>query len=102
MGIAAYNRGSAHIASQVDSESRQAVFFVMDALNAMTKYPDAGTPFSDVMFLQGNGGWWIVPADDPGGFGFWYPDLREAIKRWMVEVVGYEQGRFVAHPRSRS
>lgn len=53
------------------------------------------------MLVRGNGGWWIVTADDPGGFGFWYSDLREAVKRWNVDIVHYD-GRFFAKAGVRS
>jgi hypothetical protein len=90
MGIAAYNRGSSAISQQISSMARPAEFEMMDILNALPKYEDAGKPFGQIQFTMGNGGIW---AECPvTGFGFWYPTLFEAVKRWRVTIVCFDRG----------
>ena len=96
MGIAAYNRGTAAIRRQFESERRPVEFEIMDILNSLPKYPDAGNPFGPVQFVSGHGGVW---AECPvTGFGFWYPSLHEAVKRWNVTINGFDSGKWLARP----
>lgn len=68
----------------------------MSELNALPKFEDAGTPFSEVHFIVGHGGWW---AECPTtGFGYWYGTLREAVRRWRVEIHSYDNGIWIARP----
>lgn len=94
MGIAAYNRGSRAIARDIASQSRPVEFEIMEWLNALPKYPDAGTPFTNVQFVSGNKGVWIICPRT--GYGFWYRTLPEAIRRWKVRIVGYDYGTWHA------
>lgn len=99
MGAAAYNRGSAAISAQIDAEKRPVEFEIMDNLNALAKFKDAGTPFGPVRLVEGNGGFWIeCPAT---GFGWWYTTLREAVRRWRVTIVGFDNGVWIAEPMPR-
>lgn len=94
MGIAAYNRGSKAISERIASDQRPAEFEVMDVLNALPKYADAGKPFGPIQFAAGNGGFWAqCPVT---GYGFWYSTLHEAIKRWRVTIVGFDCGVWLA------
>ena len=96
MGVAAYNRGSAALARQLDAEQRPREFRFMDDLNRLPKYEDAGTPFGPIHFVWGNNGWW---AQCPtSGYGFWYATLREAVRRWRVCILAYEHGTWKAIP----
>jgi hypothetical protein len=90
MGVAAYNRGSVALSREIDAEARPVEFEIMERLNALPKYEDAGTPFTSIQFVVGNGGFW---AQCPRtGFGFWYATLPEAIKRWRVRIVAFNCG----------
>jgi hypothetical protein len=94
MGIAAYNRGTALIARQFDAEARAVEFEIMERLNALPKYEDAGTPFGPIQFVSGNNGVW---AECPQtGFGFCYHTLTEAVRRWKVTVVAFQDGAWIA------
>ena len=96
MGAAAEHRGNALIRKQIAAQDRPAEFAMMDDLNALPKHEGAGTPFADIHFIHGHGGWW---AECPTtGYGYWYATLREAIRRWRVEVYGYENTRWIARP----
>jgi len=97
MGVAATNRGSVSIRKGIARDfARPAEFDLMDSLNAMTKFEDAGTPFGEIVIVQGHGGWW---AECPvTGFGYWYKTLREAVKRWNVNVTGFSHGKWTAKP----
>lgn len=96
MGSAAYRRGSEAIRHQLAAEGRPQAFAFMDALNALPKYADAGRPCGAVELVWDRGVWWITCPRT--GFGYWYPTLREAIRRWDITVTGYEQGRWQAVP----
>lgn len=94
MGVAAYNRGSNAISQRISMESRPAEFELMDVFNSLAKYPDAGTPFGPIHFVPFRDGWF---AECPRtGYGFWYPTIHEAIKRWNVRVVGFDSGTWQA------
>jgi len=62
----------------------------MDRLNELEKYSDAGIPLGSIQFAESHGGWWAVcPLT---GFGYFYKSLHEAVKRWNVVIVGYNDG----------
>lgn len=85
MGVAAYNRGSAHVAAQIDADQRPVEFELMDRLNAIPKLPDAGRLFGSAQIIEGNGGFWCeCPVN---GFGFWYKSIEELMRRLRVEIV---------------
>lgn len=96
MGIAAYNRGSQVIEARTSAEARPVEFEVMDLLNGLPKYEDAGRAFGEIVFPAHNSGFWAECAET--GFGFWYPTLHEAVKRWKVQIVRFENGCFVGVP----
>lgn len=96
MGIAAYNRGTQAIAEEISREARPVEFEIMERLNALPKYSDAGKPFDTIQFVSGNKGVWAVCPRT--GFGFWYQTLPEAIKRWQVQIVGFDCGTWLAEP----
>ena len=63
---------------EIDAEARPVEFEIMEWLNALPKYGDAGRPFGPIQFVSGNNGVWAVCPRT--GFGFWYHTLPEAIK----------------------
>ena len=90
MGIAAYNRGSLALSREIDADQRPIEFEIMERLNALPKYADAGKPFGPIQFESGNKGVWAVCPRT--GFGFWYRTLPEAIRRWRVRIVAFDCG----------
>jgi len=99
MGIAAYARGSALTRRYIDSAARSVEFDLMEQLNALPKDETAPTPFGEIQFVPGHGGWW---AQCPkSGYGFHYPSLRMAVRRWRVEIYGYQDGCWLARPMPR-
>lgn len=95
-GVASYNRGTALIRRHTDADARRAEFIMMNDLNAMPKDAGAARPFSSIHFSAGHGGWW---AECPvTGFGYWYPSLRAAVRRWRVVVTGYSNGTWIGDP----
>lgn len=96
MGVAASQRGSALIRRQCAANDRPVEFALMEELNAIPKYPDAGTPLGPLHFVAHRNVWF---AECPKtGFGYWYPTLREAVRRWRVTIIGYEHGVWHAVP----
>jgi hypothetical protein len=92
MGIAAYNRGSAALSREIDADARPVEFAIMERLNALEKYTDAGKPFGAIQFVFDTniGVWW---AECPQtGFGFMYSTLDEAVKRWRIQIVAFDCG----------
>jgi hypothetical protein len=88
------------ISRQVDARARPVAFEIMDDLRALPKYPDAGRPLMPVRLVEGHGGWWLeCPAT---GDGYWYRSLREAVRRWRVDVVGWADGAWLAEPWPRT
>lgn len=66
----------------------------MDELNALPKFDEARTPWGDVHFEAGHGGWWAVcPVT---GFGYWYPSLRTAVRSLRVEIIECDHGSWIA------
>ena len=99
MGIAAYNRGSAALIHQIDAEARPVEFEIMERLNGIPKYEDAGKPFGLIQFVSGNNGVWAVCPRT--GYGFWYRTLTEAVRRWKVTIVAFQYGVWQAEPHAR-
>lgn len=100
MGAAAYNRGSKVVARQAAESARPVEFEIIERLNALPKFEDAGTPFGPVHFVASHGG---VFAECPvTGFGYWYPTLHETTRRWRVVVTGYDAtiGAYIATPQA--
>lgn len=57
---------------------RPVEFVLMEELNSLPKFEDAGKPFTDIWFVPGNGGWW---AECPRtGFGYWYKTFAVMVK----------------------
>ncbi len=102
MGIAAYNRGSAAISRQIESEARPAAFEVIDRLNATQRHRGAAAPFGDVHISRGNGGWWA--ACPTTGYGFHYACLRSLMAAWLVDIVEihFDRDEFIARPWDRA
>lgn len=96
MSAAAYNRGSRVVARQIADGDRPKEFEMMDELNGLPKYPDAGLPFGPIHFVFSHGLWWA--ACPTTGFGYTYPTLREAVRRWRVQITAYAEGVFIGHP----
>jgi hypothetical protein len=99
MGVAAYNRGSRAISQRIALESRPAEFVLLEDLNRLPKYPDAGTPFGPVTFTFARGRWWVECPTT--GYGFHYATLREAVRRWNVVLTGWRSGIFDAEPAAK-
>jgi hypothetical protein len=96
MGAAAEHRGNALVRRQIAAEPRPVEFQFMDELNALPKYPDAGTPFGEIRFVFSHNGWFAeCPITE---HGFWYRTLREAVRRWRVKVIGFDNGKWIAQP----
>lgn len=98
MRIAAYNRGSAAIIRQIDAEKRPVELEIMERLNALPKYHDAGKPFGPIQFVHDpvHGGFWAqCPVT---GYGFWYRTLPEAVRRWRVTIHTYNNAVWQAEP----
>ena len=91
MGIAAYNRGSAHIRREIDAGARPVEFEIIERLNALPKYPDAGKPFGPIQFIHDPRGFWVAECPVTG-YGFFYTTLNEAVRRWRVQIVAYDCG----------
>lgn len=101
MGAGAYNRGSKAIREQINNDypMRPVEFEMMDRLNGLPKYEDAGTPFGPVEIVHDNRGLWWVECPKTG-FGFWYKTLFEAVKRWNIRIVAYN-GAWLAVPAAQ-
>jgi hypothetical protein len=93
MGAKAEQRFKLKTRRDLEALARPAAFDLMDALNGLEKYPDAGVPPLSAVVLRYDGTrWWVL---DPGkmysGRGFWYATLHEAVKRWRIMIVGYDE-----------
>ena len=98
MGVAAYYRGNALISRHIKEDARDPIFEMMDDLNELPKYQDSGKPLGPIHFVYHRGVWF---AECPKtGFGFWYKNLREAVRRWNVEITEYRNGIWVGIPRA--
>lgn len=97
MGAVAYNRGTQSISAQIDAEARPVEFAVMERLNGLEKYTDAGKPFGPIQFVWDYRGFWVAECPKTG-FGFFYATLAEAVKRWRVTIVGFDCGIWKAIP----
>lgn len=100
MGAAAEHRGIALISRLIDRDQRRSEFVMMDDLNALPKFPDAGTPLGPIHFTPSHNGWFaLCPIT---GYGYWYNTLREAVRRWRVSVNGYDHGVWIAQPTGQA
>ena len=63
----------------------------MDIINACSKYPEAQTPFGETMISYGNGGVWIECSKKKDSHGFWYKNLREAVKNWRIDLISFSE-----------
>lgn len=86
MGIAAYNRGSACMSRQLDTDPQKlSILAMIDSLNSVGKQASACKPFGPIHFEEGHGGWW---AECPvTGAGYWYPTIRSAVSSWLVTIT---------------
>lgn len=98
MGIAAYNRASSVIRLRISQDDRPVAFQMMEDFNNLEKYDDAGAPFGDLIFTFSRGVWWVNAASHPDGYGYYYKSLREAIKRWKVVIVEFNNGTWRGVP----
>lgn len=95
MSARAENRYRAFAARQAEAATASHHERLLGDLNAMPKDPGAATPFGDIVFVQGHGGWW---AECPvTGFGYWYATLRGAVRAWSVAVF-WDGGRLIGQP----
>ena len=86
MGVAAYNRGNALIARQLEPSETDRLRAMLDDINATPKQAGARAPWGPVDLVPGHGGWW---AECPTtGRGYWYQTLRAAVAEWRIAVVG--------------
>lgn len=72
-------------------------FAIIDRLNALEKYADAGKPFMETQFVFDPRGFWVHECPRTG-YGFFYKTLDEAVKRWRVSIVGFDCGVWRAVP----
>jgi len=99
MGVAAYNRGSRAISQRLDAEQRAPEFVFMDHLNSLAKYADCGQPTEPLQFVHSRQVWWVETVRlGAAGFGYYYPTLREAVRRWNVSIRGYANGIWIGDP----
>lgn len=99
MGVAAYNRGSALISRRIDAEARPTQFEIIDRLNALTKRVKAGRPFGPVEIVFERGAWWVqCPVKKAAGMAFCYPTLSEAVQDWRIQLIGWDNGAWLADP----
>jgi len=96
MGVAAYNRGSACISRQMQAERRPQEFDVMDTLNILEKYEDAGIPSGQVRLEYSHKVWWVFCPKT--GFGFHYKSIHEAVRRWHISIIGCDENGWDAIP----
>ena len=82
------------VQAQIDAELRPVEFQIMERLNALPKYPDAGMTFGPIQFVHDWRGFWAAECAVTGS-GFWYATLDEAVKRWRVTVVGFDCGKWL-------
>ncbi len=92
MGAAAYNRGTAALSAQIDREARPVEFEIMERLNALPKFADAGKPFGPLHILADTVHGGFVIECPVTGFGFWYRTIAETVQRWKVTIVGFDNG----------
>lgn len=91
MGIAAYNRGSTQIRRELANNQRLVVFEIMERLNALEKYGDCGELRGAVVIKYDRGVWHLLDKEKLyKGYGYWYPSLEELMRRWSIEITGYD------------
>jgi hypothetical protein len=95
MSVRSENSYRAFAARQAEAATSSSDAQLIRDLNAIPKDPGAETPFGDILFVQGHGGWW---AECPvTGFGYWYATLRRAVRAWNVAVF-LDSGRLIGQP----
>ena len=105
MGSAAYRRGSAVIRRTLDAEQRDPHFVLMEELNALARYADAGTPFAPtvIVYEPVRQLWWqLDPNKMWAGRGYAYTSLRDLCRLWHITLTGYDATTqtWTAVPRS--
>ena len=98
MGAAAEQRYVSFAGRQAESAlPNHNETFVRD-INKLPKREGAQTPFGDVHFVPGHGGWW---AECPKtGFGYWFKSLRDAVRAFQI-VVAIDGQRLIGIPGSK-
>ena len=92
MGVAAEYRWKMKCRRDVDALARPVAFDLMDRLNELEKYPDAVMPFGPIVFKHDGKRWWALDHEKMfSGFGYWYPSLPEAVRRWCVMLTEYDE-----------
>lgn len=102
MGAKAERRCKA-VAIVIGSDAaRPTEFERMDSLNTLEKYPGAGTPYKPIKFAwdECHKAWWALDQEKGwNGYGYPYKTLRDAVRRWDVDIVGYKDGEWLARTR---
>lgn len=69
---------------------------VRAGLNLLPRKPGAVAPFAPIHFVPSHGGWF---AECPyTGRGIFYRELEDAVASWLVHVVEYDNGKWIAIP----
>ena len=102
MGVAAYNRSSQVIRKRIADGDRPVEFEIMERLNALDKYPDCGKIDENLIFTFSHNVWWVNVETRPDGFGYWYKSLHEAVKRWNVKIIGFNNGVWIGKPNGKN
>lgn len=87
---------------QIDSEDRPFELLLMDHLNQLPKYEAAGKAPSPITlsFSANHKVWWLeLESKGSSGYGYCYQSLREAVRRWNIEIVGWDNGTWRGIPR---
>jgi len=105
MGHASFRRGAQAIRRSLEREQRAVEFRLLEDLNALPKYPDAGLPLRPLRidYDAAHDIWWFADAvAGPAGFAYWYSSLREGLRRWQIALTGYDAttGTYSAIPRT--
>lgn len=89
MGIAAYNRGSKVIRDDIAKNDRHSDLQLIDYLNGLQKYEDAGKPFGPVEIQEGRGGFWVYCPIS--GYGYLYKTIHELMRRWRIRITALDE-----------
>jgi beta-mannanase len=101
VGVAAYNRGTRRLIADIDSTARSAEFAIMDGLNALSKHKHAVRPFGSIQFANDGRYWWALdPRKGWSGYGYVYKTLHDAVRDWLVTIVGFDNGTWIGDPIS--
>jgi hypothetical protein len=92
MGAAQEQRAAALFRRQGAAQDRPVAFEIMERLNALPTYADAGTPLTRVAIQHLGGHWHILdPLKRWRGWSWWYPTFEELMRRWHITLVEYHQ-----------